>query len=157
VFPAGQWQVRGSLAFDASCGDGSPSRPQEEIVNEDAMKAMYAAFNDRDIDAVLATMHADVDWPNGMEGGRVYGHEGVRAYWTRQWKLVNPTVHPVHISEDDLGRMVVDVHQVVKNLEGVIVLDQMVRHAYVIEKGLIKSMEILESSSAATSVKREQP
>jgi hypothetical protein len=53
--------------------------------------------------------------------------------------------------------MVVDVHQVVKNLEGVIVLDQMVRHAYVIEKGLIKSMEILESSSAATSVKRKQP
>ena len=126
-------------------------------MNEDAMKAMYAAFNDRDIDAVLATMHADVDWPNGMEGGRVYGHEGVRAYWTRQWKLVNPKVHPVHISEDDLGRMVVDVHQVVKNLEGVIVLDQMVRHAYVIEKGLIKSMEILESSSAATSVKRKQP
>jgi len=26
-----------------------------------------------------------VDWPNGMEGGRVHGHAEVRAYWTRQW------------------------------------------------------------------------
>jgi hypothetical protein len=30
----------------------------------------YAAFNGRDIDAVLAVMHPEVDWPNGMEGGR---------------------------------------------------------------------------------------
>jgi len=118
------------------------------------MKAMYAAFNDRDIDTVLATMHPDVDWPNGMEGGRVYGHQGVRAYWTRQWSMVNPKVYPVHVSEDDVGRVVVDVHQVVRNLEGVIVLDQMVRHAYVVENGLIKSMEILESPGVAGSAKQ---
>jgi ketosteroid isomerase-like protein len=29
----------------------------------------YEAFNARDIDGVLATMRADVEWPNGMEGG----------------------------------------------------------------------------------------
>ena len=123
-------------------------------MNDVAMKAMYAAFNDRDIDTVLATMHPDVDWPNGMEGGRVYGHQGVRAYWTRQWSMVNPKVYPVHVSEDDLGRVVVDVHQVVRNLEGVIVLDQMVRHAYVVENGLIKSMEIFESPGVAGSAKQ---
>ncbi len=38
----------------------------------------YAAFNARDIEAVLAVMHVDVDWPNGMEGGRVLGHDEVR-------------------------------------------------------------------------------
>jgi hypothetical protein len=32
----------------------------------------YAAFNGRDIDAVLAVMHPEVDWPNGMEGGRAW-------------------------------------------------------------------------------------
>jgi hypothetical protein len=123
-------------------------------MQQDSMKAVYAAFNARDIDTVLATMHPDVDWPNGMEGGRIHGRDGVRAYWTRQWSLLNPRVDPVQVSEDDFGRMVVDVHQVVRNLDGVIVLDQMVRHAYVVENGLIKSMEILEAPSAGPSPKQ---
>ena len=120
-------------------------------MHDEAMKAMYAAFNDRDIDTILDAMHPDVDWPNCMEGGWVNGHEGVREYWTRQWKMINPKVYPVQVSEDDPGRTVVEVHQVVRNLEGVMVLDQMVRHVYVMENGLIKSMEIIESSGAASS------
>lgn len=117
----------------------------------EAMKAMYASFNERDIDAVLAAMNPDVDWPNGMEGGRVHGHEAVRSYWTRQWSMVNPKVYPVHVGEDELGRVVVDVHQVVRTLEGVVMLDQMVRHIYTMENGLIKSMEICESPGMAGS------
>jgi hypothetical protein len=136
----------------------SPGSRQEEIMQDESMKAMYEAmyraFNDRDIDTVLATMHPDVDWPNGMEGGRVHGHQGVRAYWTRQWSMINPKVYPVHVGEDDLGRIVVDVHQLVRNLEGIVVLDQMVRHVYVMENGLIKSMEILEAPAAAASPKQ---
>jgi hypothetical protein len=132
----------------------SPGGRQEAIMRDEAMKAMYKAFNDRDIDTVLAVMHADVDWPNGVEGGRVHGHQGVRAYWTRQWSMIDPKVYPVHVGEDDLGRTVVDVHQLVRNLEGVIVLDQMVRHAYVMENELIKSMEILEAPAAASSPKQ---
>jgi hypothetical protein len=111
------------------------------------LSAIYKAFNERDIDSVLAAMHPDVDWPNGMEGGGVHGRRGVREYWTRQWSVVNPKVDPVHFEVDALGRVVTEVHQVVRNLEGAILIDQMVRHAYVIEGGLIKSMDILESAS----------
>jgi hypothetical protein len=39
--------------------------------------ATYRAFNRRDIDAVLAVMHAGVDWPNAI---RMRGHAGVHAY-----------------------------------------------------------------------------
>jgi hypothetical protein len=67
--------------------------------------------------------------------------------------MINPKVYPVNVNEDELGRIVVDVHQLVRNLEGVIVLDQMVRHVYVMENGLIKSMEILESPVATPSPK----
>jgi hypothetical protein len=112
-------------------------------MHEDFLTAMYKAFNERKIDTVLAAMDPDVDWPNGMEGGRVHGHRGVREYWTRQWSMVDPKVDPVHFQKDALGRVVIDVHQVVRNLEGGILIDQMVRHAYVIEGGLIKSMDIL--------------
>jgi hypothetical protein len=122
---------------------------QEEIMHDESMKAMYSAFNDRDIDTVLGAMHPDVDWPNGMEGGRVYGHQGIREYWTRQWSMIDPKVYVERVSDDNLGRVVVDVHQVVRNLEGIVVLDQMVRHVYVMENGLIKSMEIVESPGGA--------
>src|SRR5437762_10165350 len=58
------------------------------------LRDAYAAFNARDIDAALGTMHPDVVWPNGMEGGYVHGHDAVRAYWTRQWDVIDPHVEP---------------------------------------------------------------
>ncbi len=49
------------------------------------LSGVYDAFNRRDIDAALARMHPDVDWPNAWEGGRVHGRDAVRAYWERQF------------------------------------------------------------------------
>jgi len=40
--------------------------------DHDLLTNVYSAFNARDVDAVLAAMSVDVDWPNGWEGGRVY-------------------------------------------------------------------------------------
>jgi len=116
--------------------NASPSGDQETLI------AAYREFNARNIDAVLALMHRDVVWPNGMEGGYVNGHEGVRAYWTRQWAIIDPHVDPVKMDQDARGRMVVEVHQVVRDLEGKVVVDTTVRHAYVLRGGLIESMEI---------------
>ncbi|GAB4386207.1 MAG: nuclear transport factor 2 family protein [Elainellaceae cyanobacterium] len=91
-------------------------------------------------------MHPDVAWANGMEGGHVYGHEAVRAYWTRQWGSINPHVEPQGFHPDEQGRMVVDVHQVVQDLEGNLIADQMVQHIYTIENDLIQRMDIQELS-----------
>jgi hypothetical protein len=102
----------------------------------------YAAFNAREIDAVLAMMHQDVDWPNGWEGGRVRGHDQVREYWTRQWAAIDPTVEPTGFSTDREGRTVVTVHQVVRDLDGRVISDGVGVHVYRIEDGLIRSMEI---------------
>ena len=110
------------------------------------LQKAYAAFNARDIDGALATMTSNVDWPNGMEGGTVHGHDGVRAYWTRQWGMINPHVDPVTFQEDSDGRIVVGVHRVVKNLSGNVLLDRMVEHVYSFKDGLIQSMDIRESA-----------
>lgn len=110
----------------------------------DLIKKAYAAFNARDIDGALATMTPDVDWPNGMEGGTVHGHDGVRAYWTRQWGVLDPHVEPKKIESDSSGRIVVGVHQVVLELSGKLLLDRMVEHVYTLKNGLIQSMEIHE-------------
>jgi hypothetical protein len=110
--------------------------------DHDLLAKVYSAFNARDIDAILAVMSADVDWPNGWEGGRVYGREGVRDYWTRQWAAIDPSVEPVGFDSDETGRTVVKVHQVVRDLQGNVIAEGMVEHVYLIENGLIKSMEI---------------
>jgi hypothetical protein len=109
---------------------------------EEMLQKVYAEFNSRNIDKVLALMHPDVDWPNGMEGGRVRGHNGVREYWTRQWKSLSPNVQPIGFTSDELGRTVVEVRQVVHDMQGKLLVDQMVKHIYVMEGGLIRSMEI---------------
>jgi hypothetical protein len=109
---------------------------------EEFIQQMYSAFNARDIDVALSAMHTDVEWPNGMEGGYVYGHDGVRAYWTRQWQQIDPHVDPVRIDFDESGRVTVEVHQVVKDLAGNIMVDGTVQHVYHIENGLIRTMEI---------------
>jgi nuclear transport factor 2 (NTF2) superfamily protein len=101
----------------------------------------YEAFNARDIERALATMHPDVEWPNGMEGGYVHGRDGVRAYWTRQWTIIDPHVEPRGFRPDG-QRVVVDVHQVVRDRAGAIVTDRMVQHVYDIDSGLIRRMEI---------------
>jgi nuclear transport factor 2 (NTF2) superfamily protein len=108
------------------------------------LKRAYQAFNSRNIDAALATMQPDVEWPNGMEGGTVQGHAGVREYWTRQWGMINPHVDPVSFNADEQGRVVVEVHQVVHDISGKLLVDRMVQHVYSIEVGLIRNMQIRE-------------
>ena len=103
---------------------------------------VYEAFNRRDIETVLSVIRPDVDWPNGWEGGRLTGHEALREYWTRQWAAINPNVDPVGFETDEAGRTVVNVHQIVCDLEGNIIVDGMVEHIYEFEGGQIKRMEI---------------
>ena len=62
------------------------------------LERLYARFNARDIESVPGSMHPDVFWANGMEGGHVHGRHGVRSYWRRQWAMVDPRVEPVACS-----------------------------------------------------------
>ena len=115
----------------------------------DVLKYLYARFNARDMEALLNTMNPDVVWANGMEGGHVHGREGVRSYWTRQWAMVDPHVEPVSFSARLDGTTRVEVHQVVRDLNGALLLDKMVGHVFRIEQGLIRRFDIEEPASAA--------
>ena len=112
---------------------------------EHLLTRTYAAFNARDVESALTAMHREVVWPNGMEGGTVVGHLGIREYWTRQWGMIDPSVEPMAFSATGDGRVAVEVHQVVRDLAGNVLKDQVVRHVYAFEDGLIRSMEIRES------------
>ena len=74
------------------------------------LERLYDRFNARDIEAALATMHPDVIWANGLEGGHVHGHDGVRDYWTRQWAMMDSHAEPSGFSIGEDGTAYVEVH-----------------------------------------------
>jgi hypothetical protein len=106
------------------------------------LKHLYDRFNARDMESVLAAMDADVMWANGMEGGHVHGRDGVRSYWTRQWTMVDPHVEPIAFSGGPKDEVIVEVHQVVRDLSGDLLADKKVGHVFRIENGLVKRFDI---------------
>ena len=109
---------------------------------KELLKHLYERFNARDMEAVLAFLHPDVLWANGMEGGYVHQQDGVRQYWTRQWSTIDPHVEPISFSDGPDHRVIVEVHQLVRDLHGQLLLDQMVGHIFQFEGGLVRRFDI---------------
>jgi organic hydroperoxide reductase OsmC/OhrA len=111
--------------------------------DQQLLRRLYAAFNARDVDAVLGAMRPDVDWPNVIEGKRAVGHDAVRAYWAAQFATIDPRVEPEGFRARDDGRIAVDVHQIVRSLDGEVQADTRVVHVYAVGgDGLIARMDV---------------
>ena len=109
------------------------------------LRDLYAAFNARDVDAVLRALHAEVDWPNAWEGGRVAGRDAVAVYWARQFEAISSTVEPRAFVREDDGAIAVSVRQTVDDARtGERLSEATVTHRYRIEDGLIARMDVLE-------------
>jgi hypothetical protein len=109
----------------------------------DFFTSLYQDFNERNIDAVITNMTEDVKWANGMEGGYVYGHAGVRDYWTRQFMFVKSTVIPLKIdAEKNLAK--IKVHQVVHDIEGNLLADEIIYHFFHLTNDKIAAFDIGE-------------
>ena len=104
---------------------------------------LYRNFNDRNINLVISQMTADVKWANGMEGGYVYGHRGVREYWMKQFEMVSSKVTPFEIIEEN-GRVKIKVHQVVHDLNGDLLADETVDHFFKLHDNKIAEFDIGE-------------
>ena len=120
-----------------------------ESAEHDLLKRAYRNFNARNIDQLLASLHPNVEWANGWEGGHVHGREAVRAYWARQFEVLDPHVEPIDIKSGENGQQVVKVHQVVHNKDGELLVDTVVYHAYRLADGMIARMDILPDASGA--------
>jgi hypothetical protein len=111
------------------------------------LKHLYDRFNGREMEKVLEFLDENVTWANGMEGGHVQGRAGVRGYWTRQWAMVDPHVDPIAFSVGSDGELIVDVHQVVRDLKGNLLADGKVNHVFRIENGSVKRFDIREEEA----------
>lgn len=123
--------------------------PDQTAPEIELLRAAYAAFNARDIDAALALMTPDVLWPRAFKGGFVRGPEEVRAYWTEQWSEIDGRVEPVSFHSEGNGQILVEVHQVVRDLTGTVLADEHVGHRFTFKDELIQSMEVCPLSSSS--------
>lgn len=104
---------------------------------------LYRDFNDRNIDKVIANMTENVKWANGMDGGHVIGHKSVRDYWTKQFEVVSSNVTPMTIIEEN-GKVKISVHQVVHDLKGNLLADEMVYHVFSLSDDKIANFDIVK-------------
>jgi hypothetical protein len=91
-------------------------------------------------------MTSDVKWANGMEGGYVYGHDGVEQYWKKQFTMVSSNVTPVEIKIDG-NEVKIKVHQVVHDLKGNLLGDEIVYHHFLLRDDKIAEFDIGEKIS----------
>lgn len=84
----------------------------------DLIRKIYAAFNARDIPAILATFDPQVRWSRAWEGDYATGHAQVRDYWLRQWQELDPHVEPIGFTPRAGGQLEVAVQQLVKDKQG---------------------------------------
>ena len=117
------------------------------------LERIYARFNARDIDGVMAALTDDVAWANGMDGGHVYGREAVRDYWTRQWTVVSPQVEPVRFHRTADGAIVVEVRQSIRDLAGKPLQgqthglrDKTVGHVFRLREGKVARFDIQDAA-----------
>lgn len=109
------------------------------------IERLYAAFNQGDVDTVLASLTDDVVWANGMDGGHVHGHDCVRSYWRQQFTQIRSTVQPQRLQQQPDGHVAVDVHQVVHSIDGSQLLaGTTVRHIFTFDddRGLVRRFDI---------------
>lgn len=116
-----------------------PNQPTSEI---ELLRTAYAAFNARDLDAALALMTPDVYWPRAFKGGFVRGSEEVRAYWAEQGSEIDAQVEPIAFNPEEDGQILVEVHQILRDLAGAVLADEHVGHRFTFKDGLIQAMEI---------------
>jgi ketosteroid isomerase-like protein len=132
-----------------------PHDARRDPVDDDVkvLQHIYDRFNARDIDGVLTALTDDVAWANGMEGGHVHGREAVRAYWTRQWSVIDPHVAPLGFHRTADGAILVEVRLTIRDLEGKPLQGQMhglkdktVGHVFRLREGKVARFDIQDAA-----------
>ncbi len=110
------------------------------IDHRELLLQAYAAYNRQDLEALVALVSDDVNWPDG--GGRLHGKDEVRAYWTEQWTRTRTHDEPSTFSRRDDGRIAVHISQVVRSPNGSVISTGHFLHLHRLEGDRIARMDI---------------
>ncbi len=124
--------------------------------NQQFLQSLYAAFNNREIETIISVMHPDVKWANGLEGGFVYGCDAVREYWTNQFKAIQVRLETLKFETDEKNRNVVTVHQIVRDLQGNLLVDTTIEQIFIIENNVLVLYEIGETETIQEMIQQKR-
>jgi ketosteroid isomerase-like protein len=114
------------------------------------LERAYERFNARDIDALLAMMSDDVEWPDVAQGQVLRTKDAIRSYWEAQFAVANPVVTPTGFIDVD-DDLVAVVDQVVLDFEGNAVVPRAtVFHRYSFDGDLVRRMVVFTERHQAT-------
>lgn len=99
--------------------------------------ALWPALTARDLDAVIALLHPDIDWQDNLNGGRHVGRDAVRAYLSEVMATVAIVSTPINIMPSGPDRYLARVNHVVRNRDGQLWGQEVVSHVLVLREGLI--------------------
>ncbi len=74
-------------------------------------------------------------------------HDAIRTYWRNQWATINSQVTPISYRVAD-GRVILEVHQLVKDMEGATLSDSVVFHTYTFANAKVARMDISDAVPA---------
>ena len=113
------------------------------------LERAYELFNARDIDALLAMMTDDVEWPDVANHAVLRGKKAIRPYWEAQFAAADPRVTPTAFipTGDDL---VAVVDQQVFDLDGKpLGRPAEVYHRYTFVGDRVRRMVVFDDRNAA--------
>lgn len=111
----------------------------------DLLLRFYEALDAKDVDAVMACLHPDVDFPDQLSGdARLQGERAVRAYYLKAFGLIAAESTPTafHPRPDD--SMEVRIHHHVTSIGGALWHDGPVDYSFSFRDGLISRMDRLD-------------
>jgi catechol 2,3-dioxygenase-like lactoylglutathione lyase family enzyme/ketosteroid isomerase-like protein len=126
------------------------------------LRAAYAAFNRRDLDAALAMLADDVAWPDLIQGRVLHGVAPVRAYWAYQFATIDSRVEPLAFEPHE-DRVLVVVDQRVRRPRPDGAYDEeraRVGHLYAFRGDRVVEMRVhadLDAARAALTAKTREP
>ena len=103
--------------------------------------ALWPALTARDVDAVVALLHPDIDWQDTLNGGRRVGRDAVRAYLSEVMAMVVIVSTPISIMPSGPDRYLARVDHVVRNRDGQFWGQETVSHVVSLRDGLIVRMD----------------
>jgi NAD(P)-dependent dehydrogenase (short-subunit alcohol dehydrogenase family) len=114
--------------------------------HEDLVRRAYAAFNEREVDAGVALLAPDVDWPDTAEGGVLHGREQVREHWNKQLGEAALRLEVQEVKERDDGRVEARVRQIIHDLNGKKLGDAQLVHVFTFADDRIRRLEVTPAS-----------
>ncbi|TWT74839.1 nuclear transport factor 2 family protein [Allorhodopirellula solitaria] len=122
--------------------------------HQELLQNLYDAFNEREIETIISTMQPDVKWANGLDGGFVHGRDEVRQYWTSQFENIRCELETLSFETDSENRDVVTVHQVIKDLQGNVLVDTTIQQIFTVKEGLISLYEIGDTETIKEKIEK---